>query len=382
MIGVHCPGFEPARDEQAVSDAVARLGIEYPVLIDSEFEVWREYENQGWPARYLFDGRARLFDYHYGEGAYAETELAIQELLGVEREPLAPLRPEDAPGAQLLPQTAGPAGRLLGPLRGRRRVGGAGRVGHRRSARLPARRTGGRERADASSIPGAYPLIEHERHTAGDARARDRRGRASAWRPASRRAWLEARPTAGAAVQLGVGAIERAGARSRQSGRAVVLDEHARPGPVGALAGVSADEVRVIRPAAGVEQARAASAHATPARRLPPSGPARWVWPKITCASPRPSRAATSPIARKPARRSSLVEMSASKGPSPARLSAATASGKAPASARARRSKPACRCALLARERAPCAHRVDCPLSVDPVGAWRATASIQANTAQ
>ena len=75
------------------------------MLIDSELELWREYENEGWPARYLFDGRARLFEYHYGEGAYAETELAIQELLGVEREPLAALRPEDVPGARLTPQT-------------------------------------------------------------------------------------------------------------------------------------------------------------------------------------------------------------------------------------------------------------------------------------
>ena len=67
--------------------------IRHPVLIDSELELWRDYENEGWPARYLFDGHARLFEYHYGEGAYTETELAIQELLGVEREPLAPLRP-------------------------------------------------------------------------------------------------------------------------------------------------------------------------------------------------------------------------------------------------------------------------------------------------
>ena len=44
------------------------------MLIDSELELWREYENEGWPARYLFDGRARLFEYHFGEGAYAETE--------------------------------------------------------------------------------------------------------------------------------------------------------------------------------------------------------------------------------------------------------------------------------------------------------------------
>ena len=90
-------------------------GSSYPVLIDSELAVWQEYENEGWPARYLFDGHARLFEYHYGEGAYAETELAIQELLGVEREPLAPLRPEDAPGALLAPQTEDQPGAYTGP---------------------------------------------------------------------------------------------------------------------------------------------------------------------------------------------------------------------------------------------------------------------------
>ena len=156
-IGVHCPGFDPSRDEQAVRDAVARLGIEYPVLIDSELEVWQEYENAGWPARYLFDGRARLFDYHYGEGGYAETELAIQELLGVEREPLAPLCPEDAPDARLAPQTEDQPGAYSGPYEAGgvwAVLDGSGAVwvnGHERQV----------------SHPGAYALIEHDRHTAG-----------------------------------------------------------------------------------------------------------------------------------------------------------------------------------------------------------------------
>ena len=66
-----------------------------------------------------------LFSLHYGEGAYAETELEIQELLGVEREPLAPVRPEDEPGLLLPRADRGPARRLLRPLRGGRRVGGA-----------------------------------------------------------------------------------------------------------------------------------------------------------------------------------------------------------------------------------------------------------------
>src|SRR5207302_4775213 len=115
VIGVHCPGFEPSRDESAVRAAVARLGIEYPVLIDTELEVWSDYGNEGWPSRYLFDGRARLVDYHHGEGAYAETELAIQQLVGIQREPLAPLRPEDAPDARLRAQTADQPGAYSGP---------------------------------------------------------------------------------------------------------------------------------------------------------------------------------------------------------------------------------------------------------------------------
>jgi hypothetical protein len=163
VIGVHCPGFEASHDEQAVRDAVARLGIAYPVLIDSELEVWHEYENVGWPARYLFDGRARLFEYHFGEGAYAESELAIQELLGVERELHVPMRPEDAPGALLAPQTQDQEGAYCGPYE----AGGVWAVLEGSGAVQvnggPA--AGGLELE--VSHPGAYPLIEHERHTAG-----------------------------------------------------------------------------------------------------------------------------------------------------------------------------------------------------------------------
>src|SRR3954451_9497875 len=84
VIGVHSPGFPPAHDNAAARDAVARLGIEYAVVLDPELEVWSLYENAGWPARYLFDQRLTLVDFHYGEGAYEETERAIQALLGVE----------------------------------------------------------------------------------------------------------------------------------------------------------------------------------------------------------------------------------------------------------------------------------------------------------
>jgi hypothetical protein len=164
VIGVHCPGFEPARDPRAVRAAVARMGIEHPVLIDSEFELWRDYENEGWPARYLFDGHARLFEYHFGEGGYLETELAIQELLGVELEPLAPVRPEDAPGALLARATDDQPGAYSGPYQ----AGGVWAVLDGAGA---VRVNGGEhtgERTLRVEHLGAYPLIEHARHTEGE----------------------------------------------------------------------------------------------------------------------------------------------------------------------------------------------------------------------
>src|SRR4051795_12670717 len=105
IVGVHTGGFPPSRVEANVRRAVARLEIPWPVAIDTELEVWDIYGNEGWPARYLWDSEQILHSLHYGEGAYEETEREIQGLLGVERERLAPLRPEDRPGVLLAPQT-------------------------------------------------------------------------------------------------------------------------------------------------------------------------------------------------------------------------------------------------------------------------------------
>jgi len=159
-IGVHTSGFPPSRDEAAVRAAVQRLEIDWPVVVDDGAQIWQLYENRGWPARYLWDQRGVLFDYHYGEGAYDETERAIQELLGVERELVEPLRPEDVPGAELLPQSADREGAYSGPYAAGGVWGvldGTGTV-----------RANGRE-VDVAG-PGAYPLVEHERHTEGELR--------------------------------------------------------------------------------------------------------------------------------------------------------------------------------------------------------------------
>ena len=94
---------------------------------------------------------------HYGEGAYQETELEIQELLGVEREPLAPVRPEDEPGLLLPAQTEDQPGAYSGPYE----AGGVWAV-LSGSGTVTA---GGRE--IAIPHPGCHPLVEHPHHTEG-----------------------------------------------------------------------------------------------------------------------------------------------------------------------------------------------------------------------
>jgi hypothetical protein len=104
-LAVHSPQFEFGRERENVRAATERLEISFPVAPDSEYEIWREYGNEVWPSLYLWDRRGVLRYYHFAEGAYEETERAIQELLlEIDDElelpvPLEPLREVDRPGA-------------------------------------------------------------------------------------------------------------------------------------------------------------------------------------------------------------------------------------------------------------------------------------------
>jgi hypothetical protein len=164
VVSVHCPGFRASANEDAVRAAIARLEIVHPVLLDSNFALWQDYENAGWPGRYLWNAAGLLADYHYGEGGYDETELAIQALLGVEREPLRPLRPEDAPGARLVVPSEE---RREEPWSGPYEAGGVWAVLEPRRSEGPASvLVNGRELTVAH--PGAALLIEHDHHRAGE----------------------------------------------------------------------------------------------------------------------------------------------------------------------------------------------------------------------
>ena len=82
IIGNHYPEFNYERDLENLKQAVIDLDIPYPVAQDNDRATWAAYENRYWPTLYLIDKNGHIRYTHIGEGKYAETEEAIQALLG------------------------------------------------------------------------------------------------------------------------------------------------------------------------------------------------------------------------------------------------------------------------------------------------------------
>jgi cytochrome c biogenesis protein CcdA/thiol-disulfide isomerase/thioredoxin len=81
VIGVHTPEFAFEKERSNVEKAVMDLKVSYPVAIDSDYKIWKAFNNQYWPAHYFIDGKGRIRHHHFGEGEYDESERVIQELL-------------------------------------------------------------------------------------------------------------------------------------------------------------------------------------------------------------------------------------------------------------------------------------------------------------
>jgi thiol-disulfide isomerase/thioredoxin len=100
IVGVHSPEFDFEKDHGNVEGAVSRLKVAWPVALDDDMAIWRDFNNRYWPTKWITDREGRIRYVHPGEGNYAETETVIRTLLGVkESEALAddPKEPQPAP---------------------------------------------------------------------------------------------------------------------------------------------------------------------------------------------------------------------------------------------------------------------------------------------
>jgi thiol-disulfide isomerase/thioredoxin len=81
VIGVHTPEFAFERNVDNVRKAAKDMRVDYPIAIDSDYKIWRAFNNEYWPALYFVDAQGRIRHHQFGEGDYEESERAIQQLL-------------------------------------------------------------------------------------------------------------------------------------------------------------------------------------------------------------------------------------------------------------------------------------------------------------
>ena len=77
VIGVHTPEFSFEKEPGNVENALRDLKVTYPVAIDSNYAIWRAFNNQSWPAQYIVDGKGRVRFHHFGEGDYGELTVNL-----------------------------------------------------------------------------------------------------------------------------------------------------------------------------------------------------------------------------------------------------------------------------------------------------------------
>lgn len=91
MIGVHTPELEIEKSTANVKEAVAKYGIKYPVLIDTDARNWNNWRQQMWPTVFVIDADGYATFRWEGElawrGANGEQQLdrAISAALNVKR---------------------------------------------------------------------------------------------------------------------------------------------------------------------------------------------------------------------------------------------------------------------------------------------------------
>ena len=108
VVGVHSPEFDFEKIHHNVAAAVKKLGVTYPVVFDDDMDIWNEFSNQYWPAKYITDTSGSLRYEHFGEGEYSATESVIRALLHIKKDaPKAvdPRKQQESLTAAITPET-------------------------------------------------------------------------------------------------------------------------------------------------------------------------------------------------------------------------------------------------------------------------------------
>jgi len=80
VVGVYAPEFSFEHNVDNIRWALKDMKIEYPVAVDSDYAIWRAFDNEYWPANYFIDAKGHIRHHQFGEGEYLQGEAVIQQL--------------------------------------------------------------------------------------------------------------------------------------------------------------------------------------------------------------------------------------------------------------------------------------------------------------
>jgi thiol-disulfide isomerase/thioredoxin len=83
VVAIQTPEFASEKNITNVETEFHKQGVQFPIVLDNEYQTWNAYKNQFWPHRYLIDLHGNVVYDHIGEGDYDGTEAQIKKALGL-----------------------------------------------------------------------------------------------------------------------------------------------------------------------------------------------------------------------------------------------------------------------------------------------------------
>ena len=81
VIGVHTPRADYERDVSKLREAVTKMGITFPVVVDDKQKIFRDYLCDLWPSQFVIDRNGIVRYSHGGVGRYDDMEKVVRGLL-------------------------------------------------------------------------------------------------------------------------------------------------------------------------------------------------------------------------------------------------------------------------------------------------------------
>ncbi len=81
VIGVHTPRLDYEHDVSRLRQAVTRMGIKFPVVVDDKEKIFRDYLCDLWPSQFVIDRQGIVRYSHGGVGRYDDMEEMVKNLL-------------------------------------------------------------------------------------------------------------------------------------------------------------------------------------------------------------------------------------------------------------------------------------------------------------